>query len=625
MKKKPKEKNKDVIVGYDYSTAEKRVETAMGLLAKASNARGGVEQEWEQWNDYYNFIHDATSEMKEWCEENGIPWTPAVVPDCFIQVESQIKPSIPLPEFRGRDDDKDSKKAKERELAVQYVIENNRLEDMNNSNERRLVKLGDAFWKVYWDPTMRCGINEGDIHIVDVPVEDIYVDPSCKNNGIQAGQYVGYIYSVHRVEFAHIYRKRLAELGMTVDEIATGSYFEKTDLFDLTLASDVDTDTIQVLEWWYRVPQDYYNEELRMEIPAGAVACSIQAGGQEMRHVPLYWEDTFRQNKLFPFVHYWRLRDENGFYNKSELYAIKDLVDAADRKFSATLLNDCFMANDIVVMEEGAMPAGSHFVNAPGAINFVKQNKMGAVQRLGGLHTSSDNTFANFLMEQIQRANRNYDTNLGRDTTRQTTAPGLAMLREDSNEQGAVKAHDREKGFERLYELIDWHCLEFFSDKRLLFIGAKNEHEEPREITFTRDDYAKQTETVYDPDTHEVLRESWKYWPRVDVTVSVDDGVAKGKQATLAALDKIVAMGVNADNWKLVLAMVDILGIPQKKQLEEEWKSRFEPAVSPQLQQALANNPQLLQMVEQMIMTEGGAGNAMPQMQIGNAPFAPIG
>lgn len=624
MRRKNRDINEGQIVGYDYSTPEKRVETAAGLFAKAKNARAGVEQEWETWNDYYNFIHDATAEVKQFCDDNGIPWTPAVLPDCFIQVESQIQPGIPEPEFRGRDDDKDSEKAKERELAVRYVIENNRVEDMNNSNERRLVKLGDAFWKVYWDPSMRCGPSEGDIRVVDVPVEDVYVDPSCKNNGIQAGQYVGYVYSLHRVEFAQVYRRALERLGLTVDEIATGGYLEKTELFDLTLASDVQDDTIQVLEWWYKVPVEYYDRKLKMQIPAGAVACSIQAGGKELKHVPLYWENTHKQCRLFPFVHYWRIRDENGFYNKSELYAIKDLVDAGDRKFNSTLLNDCFMSNDVILVEEGAMSKGAEFQNAPGAINYVKQNKMGAVARLGGLHSSADNSFTNFIMEQIQRANRNYDSNLGRETTRQTTATGLALLREDANEQGSIKSHDREKGFERLYELIDWHCLEFFDDQRLLFIGAKNEYEQPQEIRFTRDAYAREMPEILDAVSGEVLRESWKYWPKVDVTVNVDDGVIKGKQATLSALDKVAAMGVTAENWKLVLAMLDILGVPQKKMLEEDWKARFEPAVSPELQQALAQDPQLLSAVQQMIAMKGGAENAVPQMQAGNAPAAPV-
>ena len=70
-----------------------------------------------------------------------------MVPDPFIQVESQLVPEVPQPEFHGRDDDTDGEKARRREFAVRYIMEENRINDMNTSNERRLRKLGDAFWK----------------------------------------------------------------------------------------------------------------------------------------------------------------------------------------------------------------------------------------------------------------------------------------------------------------------------------------------------------------------------------------------------------------------------------------------------------------------------------------------
>ena len=611
------------VVGYNYATAEDREATVPALLQKARVYRAPVEQEWEKWNDYYNFIHDATEEMREFCEEREIPWVPATLPDCYIQVESQITPTVPEPEFRGRDDDLDSVKAKERELAVRYVIENNRLEDLNNANERRLIKLGDAFWKVYWDGEMRCGMNEGDIRVNDVPVEDIYVDPSCRNNGIQAGQYVGYTYSLHRVRFAQLYRRELKKLGLTVEDIAGGGYLDGHRLFDLTLATDSTDDTIQVLEWWYRVPESYYDTELGMEVPAGAVACSIQAGGREIRHIPLYWRNTFRQCSLFPFVHYWRIRDENGFYNKSELFPIKDLVDAGDRKLGSTLLNDAFMSNDVILVEEGAMAPGEKFVNAPGAVNTVRPNKSGAVSRLGGLHSAADSSLTNFLMEQIQRTNRNYDTNMGKETSRQTTATGLAMLRDDADSQGDIKSSDRDRGFERLYELIDWHCLEFFDDDRLLFIGAKTENDEPKTLMYNAANFSRSMAEVYDPETRELLRPAWNYWPRVDVTVTAGDGVVRGKQATLQALDKLVAMNVTAENYKLLLAELDILDIPQKKEIEEDWKARFEPAVPQEVIDALARDPNLLRLVEGTLALkngqEGGMGNEMSQMRPGDA------
>ena len=55
---------------------------------------------------------------------------------------------------------------------------------------------------------------------------------------------------------------------------------------------------------------------------------------------------------------------------------------------------------------------------------------------------------------------------------RVTTASGLSMLRADGREQADIKRADRNAGFERLYELLDWLCLEFFDDDRMLYLGA---------------------------------------------------------------------------------------------------------------------------------------------------------
>ena len=120
---------------FDYSTPESRVLTAEWLLTDAKNNRAVVESEWVRYNDYYNFIRGATDEVRESIRESGINWDPAVTPDPWIMVESQIDPKVPEPEFKGRDDDMDSVKAKEREFAVKYILDANRLEDKNTSNE----------------------------------------------------------------------------------------------------------------------------------------------------------------------------------------------------------------------------------------------------------------------------------------------------------------------------------------------------------------------------------------------------------------------------------------------------------------------------------------------------------
>lgn len=600
MRIKRKEKKERLYVtGYDYSTKEKREDTVNALFARAKAARTAVEMEWKRCNDYYNFAHDISRQMVDFSMDKELPFVPPVIPDPWIIVESQINPKVPEPEFHGRDDDQDSEKAKMREYAVRYIVENNRLEDMNTRNERRLLKLGDAFWKAYWDPTMRCGMSEGDIRVKDIPVESIFPDPAIRDGQLQDGQYVDYVYSLHKVAFIQMFKRELDEMGISASEILSADYIEKSGLFDMTTAVDDQDDTIQILEHWFRQPID--TEDAK----AGDIGCSIQAGGRELRYIPCYWERTGKQNKLFPFVHYWRIQDENRFWNKSELFPVLDMVDAADRKLSMALYNDAMLANDIIIAEEDAFADGCEPSNEPGAIWTMKQNRSGAVARLGGLHplTSAMNDL-NWFKEQIERANRNYESNMGKNTSNTQTATGLAMLRSDANAQGDIKAADRLQGFERLYELLDWLALEFFDDQRMLFIGAKDERPAAT-LMFHADSFAQEMPEVLDIGG-EVIREKWTYFPRVDVTITAGDSVIKGKQATLQALQGLAQANITPQNWKLFAAQLEILDIPNKKEIVEEWKKQFEMQAAPMgggggpMPQESAMQPEMLDAMRQM-------------------------
>ena len=570
-----RKKEKTPVAGYDYSTREAREVTVNELFHRAKNARTAVELEWQRYNDYYNGVHDVTRETMEFCRDNDLPWVPANMPDPWIMVESQIDPNVPEPEFRGRDDDLDSARARQREFAVRYIAENNRLKDMNTRNERRLLKLGDAFWKAYWDGEMRCGPSEGDIRIRDVPVEGIFPDPSVRDGTIQDGQYLDYVYSVHKVRFCQMFKRELETLGISQEDMLSSDYVERTGLFDMTTAVDDSDDTVQILEHWFRQPAETKDHNGRT-VPAGAVACSIQAGGRELRYIPNYWERTGRQNKLFPFVHYWRIQDENRLWNKSELFPILDLVDAADRKLSMGILNDAFMANDILLVEEGALADGTEITNEPGAVVKLKPNAMGRVQRLGGLQSLSNASIGvDWFKSQIERANRNYDTALGREVTRVTTAAGMAMLRSDAQGQADIKRSDRNAGFERLYELLDWLALEFFDDDRLLFLGADEAKDRPAEtLLYNADAFAETMPEVRDL-AGQVVRESWTYWPRVDVTISAGDNVLRGKQATLQALQTLTQAQITPENWKLFAAQLDVMDIPGKQEIIDDWRKRF--------------------------------------------------
>ena len=581
MRRKRKDADTPVVTGYDYSTREAREVTVAELFHRARNARTAVETEWQRYNDYYNGIHDVTRETVEFCRDNDLPWVPANMPDPWIMVESQLDPSVPEPEFRGRDDDMDSAKARQREFAVRYIAENNRLSDMNTRNERRLLKLGDAFWKAYWDPEMRCGVNEGDIRVKDIPVEAIFPDPSVRDGTIQDGQYLDYVYSVHKVRFCQLFQKELSELGITQEDILSADYVSRTGLFDMTTAVDDMDDTVQVLEHWFRQPEETADKDGK-PVPAGAVGCSIQAGGRELRYIPNYWERTGRQNQLFPFVHYWRIQDENQLWNKSELFPILDLVDAADRKLAMGILNDAFMANDILLVEENALADGTELTNEPGAVVKLKPNAMGRVQRLGGLQSMANASVGiEWFKGQIERASRNYETNLGREPARTTTATGLNLLRSDARDQSDIKRADRNAGFERLYELLDWLALEFFDDDRMLFIGADPARERPAaRLRFNADAFAMTMPEVRDLQGN-VVRESWTYWPRVDVTITAGDSLVRGKEATLQALQALTAAPVTAENWKLFAAQLEVLDIPGKQDIIADWERRFGKEESP--------------------------------------------
>jgi len=588
---------------YDYTTEEGRVATAEWLFEQAKNERTAVEDGWVRNEGYYSFVHAAAAEMREALEEQGINWTPAVVPDPFIQVESQLVPEVPQPEFHGRDDDADGEKARRREFAVRYIVEENRINDMNTSNERRLRKLGDAFWKAYWDETMPCGEQSGNIRIKDVSPEDFYPDPTAGREGLEACEYVDYVYTMHKLKFWRLYHDVLEKKGILLEDLLQTQYRVEDGLFEPvtsgTLARD---DMVQILEHWYRNPCD------TEEAPAGAIGCTMQAGGVEIKWIPNYWEKTGRQCRLFPFIHYWCIRDETQFWNRSELDPILALVDAADRQIAIGQLNDAMMANDIVLVEEGALADGSEFTNVPGAQVTVKQGRMGGVARLGGLNNGIQSVSAvNWFLDQIQRTSRNYDSNNGRETARVTTASGLLQLRGDAETQQKLKKADRDAGFCRLYELLDWLALEYFDDDRLLFIGAKKKGEQPQSLTYNGDDFARRAGVKVDMLTAAVTDEGFDYYPRVDVTVTAGDGLSKNPATTVEVLDKLAASQITADNWELLAAELEYLDIPQKQEIIEGWRRKFAPTVPSEVTQALESDLELLAAVQEAVQANAAA------------------
>jgi len=594
-------KNKSVRMSadkpFDYSTKESRENTVAFLFALAQSQRREVETRWEENKRYYEaMVGSQTSDDYDDDEEQRETSSSNVLRDAFIHIESQLDPTLPGAEFRGRDGDIDSEKAKQREYVVKYIAHINDLEGQNSLHERQLLIYGDAFQKVYYDSELGKEKGKiGDCVVKTVLTDDIFPDPSalCDDDL----EYIDYVRYIHQNKVDRMFAEELAEAKMTAREFGTSTRAE-TEIEELSAeTAQVSDFTVQVLEHWYK-DQD------------GKINCSIQINGKEIKHIENYWENTWKQNNRFPFNHTWRIKKVKSYWNAGEIDPIKNLIDKADKFMETGLLNQELMSNDIIICDEGALADDAEISNKPGAIIMTKTGMSGGVRRLGGLQTFN-NTAAEiqFIQGQIERTVRNYDTNQGRETTRVTTASGLAQIRADQQSQSNMKNYDRMQGYKRLYELIDMTALEFYDDDRMIYIGVPAYHAEqgadikgiatPMKplgeidqskgliqagmgkgnglsanmdsskgdiyFTFNSKDHYKEV-----PGQDSETEEKTVYVPRVDVIISPSNALAKNKAFTIETLSNLLNVQLTPQNATIYKELVRELELPQSADIIRE-------------------------------------------------------
>lgn len=565
---------------YNYSTKESREKTVEYQYEYAKSQRSQQEVMWRTMDDYYEGIHSTQAELEQTCLDNGIPFIPAIVPDPYIHVESQIIPDIPDFEFNGRDNNMDALKAKEREYVVKYVVENNKVSGMNTDNERRLRKLGNAFWKVSWDGSKRIkGPNGkelwGDICVGAIDPANIFPDPAA--DSIEECEYIGYAYRLHRMKVARMFSKQLKRLGMTVNDLGNDSGFEDTEIYTSSI-HDTEDDSLQVIEFWFRQPEDGEEtvtyvidgkeESVTIKYNAGDIACSIQIGGTELQYIPRYWESIGDWCQQYPFIKYCTISIPNQFWDRSEIQPIIGLVDAVDRELGTYLLNDAFTANDIIVTEEGALADNSEITNVPGAMVVTKQGMVDSIRRLGGLSNLNGGLRDTiiFLRDMISQTVGNYDSAQGKEPVRVTTASGIAQLNERADARKNIKKADRLIGFELLYEMIDLHAMEFYDEDRMIYLGAKEEKKTPIAFKFNANKF----------------REKDGYVPRVDATIYAGDGVTKSKAYTTAAISDLAKMQITPANAEIVKEWVNLIGLPNRQLISESIDKALAAQAPPQ-------------------------------------------
>lgn len=575
---------------FDYSTTETREATIGFLFSYAKTARGSWEEYWKLMKRYYDGEHDTPKEMAAFVQSQGLPWTPTQCEEGFIAVETQIDPSIPEFEFSGRDDDQDSTKAKQREYVARYVIDNNPMELMNTRNERWLNKYGTACWKVAFNLNKKMGSFDGNIDIGNPKVTQLFFDTSAVDS-IDDCVFFPIVYPMHKINAAIAFEADLKRMDKDINDFATGYGIEDTeflkdaDAYDSTTFDNPDF-TVQITEWYFKQPTagKAVIDGVEYTWESGDIGLVILINGEEIRYNPKYWRKT--SCKMYPFSLYCKIPNDDYLWGKSEIEQIKSHIDTVDRKMSYAELNEAFMSNDITIIEENAVDEGNELVNIPGALWKVKPGMINSVRRLGGLTEAKFKDGIEMFKDYIQKITGNFDAYQGNEPTRVTTSSGIAMLNDRARSRQDIKKVDRKAGFERLYKLIDYTALEHFDDNRIIFLGAKSKDEPPINFTFNSDNMKM------------VNADGEEYYPTVDVTINVGDGLKNSKAFTTLSVKEILGIPITPENYKIVQAYIDLTGIPQRQELKRFVDEVINGKIK-QMAQELANQMMQQQMAQQ--------------------------
>ncbi len=508
------------------------------LLQEAKTAKSGISDYWRTMRSYYDGTHETAKTTGSFLRDMGLPWIPASVPDGYLHVESQIKAQPPDFEFSARGAH-DAEKAALRERIVRYVTQNNDLTWKNAANERNLHLYGSAVWKV----AVGLGDHgEPDILIEHPDPETVFPDPTASS--ADECEYVAFCYRMSTAKAKRMFREDLSRKGTDVDVILRAKNGKKHIFDDAALLYD----TVEITEFWFRQETD--GEETEAGVPysyrAGDIALSILLEGVEIRYVPKFWTKTAYRN--YPFVIYQKIPQKGSIWGKSELEPIIPLMDAADRQLAFAQLNSAFFANDILLYEENAFAADSYPENRPGAVWKVRAGMSDKVKRLGGLAGESAVHYeiAEKYRDMMKETLGNFDFLQGDSSTQVNTATGLALLGDYAKQRTEAKNICKKAGFERLYRLIDMLALEIFSEEKI------------KEITDLS-----------------VLPQMLSYLPSLDISVHIGEGIENSRSLTLAALEKLCELSIDSQNYPLVRAYLNALGIPERAALIEEYDKKW--------------------------------------------------
>lgn len=571
-------------IQWDLSTKESRESLFADKFEDAKRIRMPHTKKMIELDEYYHNRHYTKEQIERLVAENGWDFVPPILPDPFIQVESQINPKRPDFTFKGRDNDMDSAKAKERQEVVEYVLYNTHYDDLVPNQDRVMNKIGDCFDKVAFDGSITGPGYIGDITIGDPDPANIFPYPSNACD-IDDCEIIFYPYRIHQ---RAAYRQwETPAQRKVLDSLKPSANHGDTEIYNINRTKDINDDTFQVIEAWYKDDE-------------GDIACSVLIEEKEIQFIKKYWENTRTSgNKMYPFVKKCKIPVNKSFWSKGEIESIIELCDAGDREFLMSHMNDMFNADDMIVCEDEALKAGTTIEKKPGGIIWTKPNKSGAVRRLGDMGSNINTlNMINFIHEKIQETNGNFNVNMGKEPDANVkTLGGMAMLNEKGEKRNTIKETPRNNGYRRLYELIDWTVMEFFNTDRTILIRGKKEGED-KKLIFNSDKHKVFDQKLYleklsaaqsknieiTPEMDEQFALESSYYPRLDSEIIVSNPIQNSKATMIQATEQVSQQLDNLTPAKAVLlkSEIDIMGLPNAQEIKEAIDQQIQMMQQPQ-------------------------------------------
>jgi hypothetical protein len=286
---------------------------------------------------------------------------------------------------------------------------------------------------------------------------------------------------------------------------------------------------------------------------------------------------------MYPIITYRKVPDEKSFWGIGEIEMIQTLVDAGDRELLMAVLHDMYDADDMILAEDGALKDGASLVKGPGNITWLKEGKINAIKRLGGLSSNVNAlSMINKFEEKIQETNGSFDSSQGKEPIRVTTSSGIAQLNERAGKRADIKKADRGEGFRRLYELCDWTALEFYNSNREIMILGQKEDEPQKFFTFNSDNLRVLDRPKYEamleanpeiiPSVNDQeLFEQASYYPRIDTEIVTTDGMKQSKAFGIQAATEVAQQldNINPAKAEILKSNVELMGIPNEQEIKQ--------------------------------------------------------